>query len=126
MTRETARGLLIVVGLAIIGTIFSGPFSDFAGILIGTLGLIFLCVMWYFAYNWYRGNRTAISLMPDRQRNAMYAGMGAVTVTAVLYSLSRFGLIGIPAGLQFPLLLVFLVGLFAMFWAWQESKRYYL
>jgi len=63
--------------------------------------------------------------MPDKQRNILYAGMGAVTVAAALYSLAQFNLIDLGA-FGVPVLAVFLGGLFAMYYAWNESKRYYL
>ena len=93
MSRETLRGFLIVVGLAIISTVFFSVSSSIFAILLGTIGLIFIVLMWYFGYAWYRSNRMTISLMPDRQRQALYAGMGAVTVAAGAYSLSQFGLL---------------------------------
>jgi hypothetical protein len=67
----------------------------------------------------------AISLMPDRQRNILYLGLGAVTVSAALYSLAQFQLIDLGA-FSVPVLGAFFGGLFAMYYAWNESKRYYL
>ncbi len=125
MSRETLRGLLIVIGLAIIATVFSSVSSRIFDILLGTIGLIFIVLMWYFGYAWYRSNRMTISLMPDRQRQALYAGMGAVTVAAGAYSLSRFGLVSL-GGFSLPLVILALAGGFAMLWAWEESKRYHL
>ena len=125
MTRETLRGLLIVVGVALVATVFFSFSARLANALFGAIGLIFIVLLWYFGYGWYRNNRTAISLMPDRQRNVLYAGMGAVTIALAAYSLSRFGLVDL-GGFSVPLLLLFLAGAFGMFWAWQESKRYYL
>ena len=119
MSRETLRGLLIVIGLAIISTVFFNVSSNIFAILLGTIGLIFIVLMWYFGYAWYRSNRMTISLMPDRQRQALYAGMGAVTVAAGAYSLSQFGF-------TLPLVIIALAGGFAMLWAWEESKRYHL
>jgi hypothetical protein len=125
ISRDSLRGILIVVGLAIIATVFSATSQQVADALFGAIGLIFICLMWYFGYRWYRENRMAISLMPDRQRNILYAGMGAVTVSAALYSLSQFGLVSLGAfGLL--VLVAFFAGLFGMFYAWQESKRYTL
>jgi hypothetical protein len=125
MRREQVRNWLFIVGLALLMTVFFNASAAIVDAVFGILGLIFICLLWYFGYTWYRNNRTAISLMPDRQRNAMYAGMGCVTVAAGAYSLGRFGLIDLGA-FAVPLLLLFLGGVFAMFWAWQESKRYYL
>jgi TRAP-type C4-dicarboxylate transport system permease small subunit len=125
MGRETLRGLLIVLGIAIIATVFSETSARIASALFGAVGLIFICLMWYFGYRWYRENRMAISLMPDRQRSILYAGMGAVTVSAALYSLSQFGLVALGA-FGVPVLIAFFAGLFGMFYAWQESKRYTL
>jgi len=125
MTRDSIRGFLIIIGIALIATVFFDQSTAIAGIVLGTVGLLFICVAWFFAYNWYRNNRMAISLMPDRQRTIMYGGMGAMTVAAGAYSISRFGFISLGK-LGLPLLLVFLGGAFAVFWAWQESKRYYL
>ena len=51
--------------------------------------------------------------------------MGAVTVSAALYSLAQFKLIHLGA-FSVPVLAMFLAGLFAMYYAWNESKRYYL
>jgi hypothetical protein len=125
MRRETVRGLLILLGVAMIMTAFFSVSAAIANALFGIIGIIFICLLWYFGYTWYHNNRTAISLMPDRQRTVMYAGMGAVTVAAAAYSLSRFGFVNL-GGFAVPLLLLFLAGAFGMFWSWQESKRYYL
>lgn len=125
MSRDTIRGLLIVLGLAIVATVFSTTSRAVADAVFGAIGLIFICLMWYFGYRWYQENRMAISLMPDRQRNVLYAGMGAVTVSAALYSLSQFGLVSLGA-FSLLVLVAFFAGLFGMFWAWQESKRYTL
>ena len=65
------------------------------------------------------------ALMPDRQRNILYLGLGAVTVSAALYSLAQFQLIDLGA-FSVPVLAAFFGGLFAMYYAWNESKRYYL
>ena len=55
----------------------------------------------------------------------LYLGMGAVTVAFGCYSVDAFGFVDL--GSLFPLLVVGgLAGAFAMFWAVQESKRYYL
>ena len=125
MSRETLRGFLIVIGLAIISTVFFNVSSNIFAILLGTIGLIFIVLMWYVGYAWYRSNRMTISLMPDRQRQALYAGMGAVTVAAGAYSLSQFGLLTL-GGFTLPLVVIALAGGFAMLWAWEESKRYHL
>jgi hypothetical protein len=119
------RGLLIVLGIAILATVFSSTSAEVAGALFGAIGLIFICLMWYFGYRWYHENRMAISLMPDRQRTILYLAMGCVTVSAALYSLSQFGFIEL-GGFSLLVLIVFLGGLFGMFYAWQESKRYTL
>jgi len=125
MSRDTIRGLLIVLGLAIVATVFSTTSRAVADAVFGAIGLIFICLMWYFGYRWYRENRMAISLMPDRQRNILYLGLGAVTVSAALYSLAQFQLIDLGA-FSVPVLAAFFGGLFAMYYAWNESKRYYL
>jgi hypothetical protein len=125
MTRDSIRGFLIVVGVAIVATVFFNTSQRIFDIVLGSLSLLFIVIMWYFGYSWYRSNRMAISLMPDRQRNVLYLGMGAVTVAFACYSVTAFGLIDL--GSLFPLLVVGgLAGAFAMFWAVQESKRYYL
>jgi hypothetical protein len=125
MTRDSIRGFLIIVGVAIVATVFFNVSQRIFDIVLGTLSLLFIVIMWYFGYSWYRSNRMAISLMPDRQRNVLYLGMGAVTVAFACYSLTAFGLVDL--GSLFPLLVVGgLAGAFAMFWAVQESKRYYL
>jgi hypothetical protein len=125
MTRDNVRGLLIVVGLAIVATVFFSVSQRILDIVLGTLSLLFVLLLWYFGWNWYRSNRGAISLMPDRQRNVLYLGMGAVTVAFAAYSLQQFGFVDL--GGFFPLLVIGgLAGAFAMFWAVQESKRYYL
>ena len=125
MTRDQIRGHLIVIAVAILGTVFFGVSARVTGILLGVISLAFLVLLWVFAFTWYRNNRMAISLMPDRQRNVMYASMAAVTIPAAVYSITRIVSIDI-GNWSAPLLLIFLVGLFGMFWAWQESKRYYL
>jgi hypothetical protein len=125
VTREQIRGYLIIIGVAILATVFFQVSSTIAGILFGALTLIFLIALWAAAYQWYRNNRTAISLMPDRQRNVMYASMAAVTVPAAAYSITRFVSVDLGSWTA-PLFIVFLLGIFGMFWAWQESKRYYL
>jgi TRAP-type C4-dicarboxylate transport system permease small subunit len=125
VTRDQIRGHLIVIAVAILGTVFFGVSARVTGILLGAISLAFLILLWVFAYTWYRNNRMAISLMPDRQRNVMYASMAAVTIPAAVYSVVKFVDIDVSS-YEAPLLLVFLIGLFGMFWAWQESKRYYL
>ena len=125
MTKESVRAFLIVIGIALIATVFFSVSTRIFDILLGTIGLIFIVLMWYFGYAWYRSNRMTISLMPDRQRNVLYAGMGAVTISAALYSLSQFGLVSLGA-FSLLVLVAFFAGLFGMFWAWQESKRYTL
>ncbi|HYX86849.1 MAG TPA: hypothetical protein VE777_17910 [Gaiellales bacterium] len=125
MTRDSIRGFMIIIGIAIIATVFFNVSQQILGILLGTISLLFIVIMWFFGYSWYRSNRMAISLMPDRQRNVLYLGMGAVTVAFAAYSLEQFGFVDL--GALFPLLVIIgLAGGFAMFWAVQESKRYYL
>jgi hypothetical protein len=125
MTRDSIRGFLIIIGVAIIATVFFNVSQRIFDIVLGTLSLLFIVILWYFGWSWYRSNRMAISLMPDRQRNVLYAGMGAVTVAFGCYSVDAFGFVDL--GSLFPLLVVGgLGGAFAMFWAVQESKRYYL
>jgi uncharacterized membrane-anchored protein len=125
MTRDSIRGFLIIIGVAIVATVFFNVSQRIFDIVLGTLSLLFIVILWYFGYSWYRSNRMAISLMPDRQRNVLYLGMGAVTVAFGCYSVDAFGLVDL--GNFFPLLVVAgLAGAFAMFWAVQESKRYYL
>ena len=125
MSRDTVRALLIVVGLALIATVFSETSARIAAAISGAIAVIFILLMWYFGYRWYQENRMAISLMPDRERSILYAGMGMVTVTLALFSLSQFGLVALGA-FWLPVLIVFLAGAFAIFYAWQESKRYTL
>jgi formate hydrogenlyase subunit 3/multisubunit Na+/H+ antiporter MnhD subunit len=124
MSRDSIRGYLIIIAIAALETAFFDVSARVAGLIMGALGLIFLILLWVFAYTWYRNNRMAISLMPDRQRNVMYLAMMAVTVPAAVYSITRIIDFNIGAWAA-PLLLIFLVGVFGMFWAWQESKRYY-
>ncbi|MGN6380836.1 MAG: hypothetical protein ACTHNU_17930, partial [Gaiellales bacterium] len=109
MTRDQVRGALIIVGLAVLATVFFNQSQQIAGIVFGALGLLFIVLMWYFGYSWYRNNLTAISLMPDRQRNALYAGIGALTVAAAMWSLDQFGLIRL-GGFEVPVVLLGLVG----------------
>ena len=125
MTRDQARGALIIIGLAVLATVFFNQSQQIAGIVFGALGLLFIVLMWYFGYTWYRNNLTAISLMPDRQRNALYAGIGALTIAAAMWSLDQFGVIRL-GGFLVPTVLLGLIGAGVAFWAWQESKRYYL
>ncbi|HEY7257980.1 MAG TPA: hypothetical protein VH459_02875 [Gaiellales bacterium] len=125
MTRDSIRGFLIIIGVAIVATVFFNVSQRIFDIVLGTLSLLFIVLMWYFGYSWYRSNRMAISLMPDRQRNVLYLGMGAVTIAFGCYSVDAFGFVDL--GSLFPLLVIAgLAGAFAMFWAVQESKRYYL
>jgi TRAP-type C4-dicarboxylate transport system permease small subunit len=125
MSRDTVRALLIVVGLALIATVFSETSARIAAAISGAIAVIFILLIWYFGYRWYQENRMAISLMPDRERSILYLGMGAVTVTLALFSLSQFGLVELGA-FWLPVLVIFLAGAFAIFYAWQESKRYTL
>jgi len=123
--NDTVRGFGIIVAIAAVATLVGTVSSSIFGEILGAISLIFICLLWYFGYGWYHRNRMAISLMPDRQRSILYLGLGAVTVSAALYSLSKFGLIDLGA-LSVPVLAVFLAGAFAMYYAWNESKRYYL
>lgn len=125
MNNDTLRGFGIIVVIAAVATVFFTVSSAIAHAIIGAIGLIFICLLWYFGYGWYHRNRMAISLMPDKQRNILYAGLGAVTVTAALWSLDQFNLLSLGA-FSVPVFAVFFAGLFAMYYAWNESKRYYL
>ena len=125
MSRDTIRALLIVLGIALIATVFSETSAQIAAAISGAIGVIFIVLLWYFGYRWYHENRMAISLMPDRERSILYLGMGAITVPAALYSLSKFGLVSLGV-FSIPLLVIFLGGAFAVFYSWQESKRYTL
>src|SRR4029078_682499 len=82
MTKESVRGFLIVIGIALIAPVFFSVSTRIFDILLGTIGLIFIVLMWYFGYAWYRSNRMTISLMPDRPRQASYLGMGVSHITA--------------------------------------------
>ena len=123
--RDTLRGFGIIVLIAavatVVGTVSTSIFSD----ILGAISLIFICLLWYFGYSWYHRNRMAISLMPDRQRNALYAGIGALTTAAAMWSLDQFGIVRL-GGFLVPIVLLGLIGAGVAFWAWQESKRYYL
>jgi hypothetical protein len=124
-TNDTLRGFGIIVAIAavatLVGTVSSAIFSE----ILGAISLVFICLLWYFGYGWYHRNRMAISLMPDRQRSILYLGLGAVTVAAALYSLGKFGLLDLGA-FTVPVVAVGLGGAFAMYYGWNESKRYYL
>src|SRR3954464_15523793 len=125
MDRDNLRGFAIIIAIAAVATVFFEVSSAIFSAILGAISLIFICLLWYFGYAWYHRNRMAISLMPDKQRNILYAGLGAVTVTAALWSLDQFNLLDLgPFGV--PVVAVFLGGLFAMYYAWNESKRYYL
>jgi hypothetical protein len=125
MTRDQIRGWLIIIGLSVLATVFFNQSQQIAGIVFGAIGLLFIVLMWYFAYGWYKNNLTAISLMPDKQRNALYLGIGALTIAAAMWSFDQFGLLHLGA-LLVPIVLLGLVGAGVAFYAWQESKRYYL
>ena len=71
MTRDRIRGWLIIVGLALLATVFFNQSQQIAHIVFGAIGLLFIALLWFFGYSWYRNNLTAISLMPDRQRNLL-------------------------------------------------------
>jgi TRAP-type C4-dicarboxylate transport system permease small subunit len=125
MTRDQVRGILIILGLAVLATVFYNQAQQIAGIVFGALGLLFIVLMWYFGYSWYRNNLTAISLMPDRQRNLLYGGIGLLTVSAAMWSLDQFGLIRLGS-FEVPIVFLAFVGAGLALYAWQESKRYYL
>jgi hypothetical protein len=125
MSRDQIRGWLIIIGLSLLATVFFNQSQQIVGIVFGALGLLFIVLLWFFGYSWYRDNLGAISLMPDRQRNALYGGAGALTVAAAMWSLGKFGIIDI-GGLTPLIALVAIIGGLVAFWAWQESKRYYL
>ena len=124
MTRDQIRGWLIIIGLALIATVFFNVSQQIAGIVFGALGLLFIVLMWYFGYSWYRDNLTAISLMPDRQRNAFTAAQGADGRRRDVVA----GQVRVdPPGRVHP---AACTGRDRRrsggVWAWQESKRYYL
>ncbi|MDX6548930.1 MAG: hypothetical protein QOG33_2480 [Gaiellales bacterium] len=125
MERDTMRGIGIVLALAAVATVFSSVSAGIFSAILGAISLIFICLLWYFGYAWYRRNRMAISLMPDQQRMILYGGLGAVTVSGALYSLAQFNLINL-GGFEVILVIAFFGGLFAIYYAWTESKRYYL
>ena len=77
MDRDTLRGFGIIIAVAAVATVFFDVSASIAGAILGAISLIFICLLWYFGYGWYQRNRMAISLMPDRQRNILYAGAWA-------------------------------------------------
>jgi hypothetical protein len=91
MDRDNLRGFAIVIAIAAVATVFFEVSSAIFSAILGAISLIFICLLWYFGYGWYHRNRMAISLMPDRQRNILYLGLGA-SVSAALYSLAQFQL----------------------------------
>jgi predicted membrane protein len=97
MDRDNLRGFAIVIAIAAVATVFFEVSTAIFSAILGAISLIFICLLWYFGYGWYQRNRMAISLMPDRQRNILYLGLGAVTVSAALYSLAQFQLIDLGA-----------------------------
>ena len=125
MSRDQIRGWLIIVGLALLATVFFNQSQQIAHIVFGALGLLFIALLWFFGYSWYRNNLTAISLMPDRQRSMLYLGMGLVTLAGAAWSLDQFGLIDLGSLLA-PIVIVGIAGALVAIYAWQESKRYYL
>ena len=114
MSRDTLRGFGIIIAVAAVATVFFTVSSTIFHAILGAISLIFICLLWYFGYGWYHRNRMAISLMPDKQRNILYAGLGAVTVSAALYSLAQFNLVDLGA-FSVPVLAAFFGGLFAMY-----------
>jgi predicted membrane protein len=125
MDRDNLRGFAIVIAIAAVATVFFEVSSTIFSAILGAISLIFICLLWYFGYGWYHRNRMAISLMPDQQRAILYGGLGAVTVSGALYSLAQFNLINL-GGFEVILVVAFFGGLFAIYYAWTESKRYYL
>ncbi|MDX6550268.1 MAG: hypothetical protein QOJ31_952, partial [Gaiellales bacterium] len=110
MDRDTMRGIGIVLAIAAVATVFSSVSAGIFSAILGALSLIFICLLWYFGYAWYRRNRMAISLMPDQQRAILYGGLGAVTVSGALYSLAQFNLINL-GGFEVILVVAFFGGL---------------
>lgn len=125
MTRDQIRGWLIIIGLALMATVFFNQSQQIAHIVFGAIGLLFIALLWFFGYSWYRNNLTAISLMPDRQRNLLYVGIGLVTVAGAMWSLDQFGLLHLGS-FEVPTVFLGVIGVVLAVYAWQESKRYYL
>ena len=50
MTRDQARGALIIIGLAVLATVFFNQSQQIARIVFGALSLLFIMLMWYFGY----------------------------------------------------------------------------
>jgi hypothetical protein len=126
MSSDRIRGWLIILGLAVIATVFFRQSQQIAGIVFGAIALLFIVLVWYFGYSWYRNNLTAISLMPDKLRALLYLGIGMVTVTAAMWSLHKFGVVPLHGGLFLLDVFAGLVGAALAVYAWSESKRYYL
>jgi len=125
MDRDNLRGFAIVIAIAAVATVFFEVSSAIFSAILGAISLIFICLLWYFGYGWYHRNRMAISLMPDRQRNLLYVGIGLVTVAGAMWSLDQFGLLNLGS-FEVPTVFLGVIGAVLAVYAWQESKRYYL
>ncbi len=117
---DNQRNILIVVGLALALTLFTGVLGPIAGLLFGVLQLLFLVAIAWLAYRFWRENRATIDTMPQERRLMLY---GAAAVLVLVLLTSRFWVYDMLSALVF----FAVVGacLYALWTVWQDARRYY-
>jgi hypothetical protein len=115
-----ARNLAILAVIALALTLAGGTSGRVFDVLFMIVNIAFALALLWFGINLYRRNRGTFDLMPASRRYALYASAGALLLLIVtswawvstpLAALAFFALIG---GLGY-----------AVWWLWQDSRRYY-
>jgi hypothetical protein len=117
---DTTRNVLIVVGAALLLTLFTGVLGPIAGLLLAVLQILLLVALAYLAYTFWRGNRYRIAMMPQTQQALLY---GAAALLVLVIVSSRFWVASAFSALLFFALLAGCA--FVLYRVWQDATRYY-
>lgn len=123
---NSQRNLLILLGVAVLGVVFSGAFNVGAGSALSLLNIAFVVVMLWFLFSLYQRHSGTIATMPVGPRLVLQCcGIGLLGVMAT--GTLRFAFLPSPFGWanwggSYTVLFwgaVFACG-FGIWWAWQQ------
>lgn len=120
---ESQRNLLILLGVAVLGVVFSGAFNLGAGVAGMLLSIAFVVLMVWFLIAMYQRNSGTIATMPAAPRLVLQVA-GAALVLLLLTGLLHAPFLPAPFGWASGAALVFwpavLLCAFGIWWAWQQ------
>lgn len=125
---ESQRNLLILIGIAVLGVVFSGAFGLGAGAAMTFLNIAFAVVIIWFLITLYQRNSGTIAAMQPTPRLVLQAS-GAVLLGVLITGMINVPFLPPPFGWSnwggsYTLIFwgtVFACG-FGIWWAWQQRS----